>query len=160
MVFEGVKVCTAEFWKSKFLSCFPLWSYNHQCYDKMEGTTGFSSSNRSRNHLDGLSNGRLRWLYGGKNSDMIPPHPDMTPPHPDVTSHSNGMSLILMWHHITMWRFNTIRYFCVCYYRLHSGINSEQRVPLNWITLSGGRLAFCEHSASIRQEFEAVLAKG
>ena len=32
----------------------------------MEATIRFTSSNRSRNHLDGLSNGRLKWLYGGK----------------------------------------------------------------------------------------------
>jgi len=32
----------------------------------MDTTTGFRASNRSRNHLDGLSNERVNWLYRGK----------------------------------------------------------------------------------------------
>ena len=54
--------------KSEFLTCSSLRSNNQCPYDKMEVTTGFRSSNRFRNHLDGLSNGRLKWNYGGTNT--------------------------------------------------------------------------------------------
>ena len=71
--------------KSDFLTCFSLRSHNQCPYDKMEVTTGFISSNRFRNHLDGLSNGRLNWLYGGKKR----PHHKVTP-HDDQDGDSCG----------------------------------------------------------------------
>jgi hypothetical protein len=51
---------------AEFLDCFCLQSHTQLWYDKMEATTGFRMSNRSRNHLDRLSNGRVNWSYGGK----------------------------------------------------------------------------------------------
>ena len=61
----GVEVYWAEFWKSKFLSCFHIWSHNQWCYDKMEATIGFSTSNRSRNYLPRYSDCRWWWYLRG-----------------------------------------------------------------------------------------------
>ena len=58
----------AKFGKSEFGGFFCLRSHNQQFYGKMDVTTAFSSSNRSRTRLDGLSNGRLKCKYGGENT--------------------------------------------------------------------------------------------
>ena len=68
MELRRAKHLLAEFWKSEFLSCTCMQSHNQQCYDKTEATTGFTTSNRSRNHVDGLANDRLKWNYGGQNT--------------------------------------------------------------------------------------------
>ena len=61
---EGKGIATI--WKSEFWNCFCLRSHNQGTYVKSEGTSGFSSSNWSRNRLDGISNSRLTRLHKGK----------------------------------------------------------------------------------------------
>ena len=62
----GGRKGTGGILKSVFWSCSCLYRHNQQCYGKMEITTGFSSSNWSRNRLNRLSNCRLEGYYGGK----------------------------------------------------------------------------------------------
>ena len=40
--------------------------HNYQSGSQVEVTIGFSSLNRSKNHLARVSDDRLNWLYGGK----------------------------------------------------------------------------------------------
>ena len=61
-------------------STFHLQLHNHQSGHQVEVTIGFSSSNKSRNHLVGVSDHRLNWLYGGKkrlSENQSPGHPIM-----------------------------------------------------------------------------------
>jgi len=57
MVFGKGEVVLAEFWKSENRERFWLRSRNQQFYDKMDGATGFNSSNRSRKYLS-----QIFWL--------------------------------------------------------------------------------------------------
>ena len=61
-------------------STFHLQLHNHQSGHQVEVTIGFGSSNRYRNHLAGVSDDRLNWLYGGKkrlSENWLPGHPIM-----------------------------------------------------------------------------------
>ena len=74
MKFDGGIFLADEF------STFHLQLHNFQFGYQMEVTIGFSSSNRSRNHLGGISDDRLNWLYGGKkklSENRSPGHPIM-----------------------------------------------------------------------------------
>ena len=66
VVFVEGEVCWAEFWKSENWRCFHLQSHNHWCYDKMDGTAGFSASKRSRNTFPQSSNWSWWCVNGGE----------------------------------------------------------------------------------------------